>query len=438
MSETNRYRLLLVDDEVSILNTLQRQLRKSCFELHIANSGKEALEILEQARIHIVISDMRMPEMSGAELLSEVKHLYPNTIRILLTGYSDMESTITAINEGGIFSYVTKPWNRDELSELLNKAVDHLKSKQNKNKAIKKLHNENQKLTRVANNLHSKLMASRKEVKQVSAFMDMAKHDIEQAYDMAVEVFANLIDLKMPGENGVNREVAQLCEFVGRCLQLPESEIRNLRLAGMLHNIGQIGLPFNLLSQPISKLDEKELEAFMQYPRMGEQALMVLEPLQSVTRLIRLHKEYRDGSGYPDQLCGSEIPLSASILTAAVDFKAYIGGRINGEKMSEKQAARSMEDNSERYDKEVLGWLRKLSIMEDLPDVEIQLISPHALQDGMRIAEDIYTDSGILMLSQGHQLTQLLISKLMNIEGRLRKSVAIYADSSLDLEEVIT
>lgn len=115
--------LLFVDDEPSILSALRRLMRKTPYECLFANSGKEALEILESSSVDVVISDMKMPEMSGDQLLAEVAKHYPETVRIVLSGYSEEKMVMAAINEGRIWGFIHKPWNETELRQAIEQAV---------------------------------------------------------------------------------------------------------------------------------------------------------------------------------------------------------------------------------------------------------------------------------------------------------------------------
>lgn len=116
--------ILLVDDEMEILRSLKRELRKENFNLTTANSAIEALEILKEKSFQVIISDNRMPKMTGIELFEQVKELYPETMKIVLTGYTDMESAIKAINNGEIHKFVTKPWKREQLLEHIYSALE--------------------------------------------------------------------------------------------------------------------------------------------------------------------------------------------------------------------------------------------------------------------------------------------------------------------------
>ena len=122
MNETSKHPILLVDDEPEILYSLKGLLRRE-FELYTAESGTEAVEILKRHAIHVIMTDQRMPEMTGVQLMRRVKNEYPEAIRIVFTGYADIKAVIEAINNGGLYRYITKPWDPDELIEVLHEAV---------------------------------------------------------------------------------------------------------------------------------------------------------------------------------------------------------------------------------------------------------------------------------------------------------------------------
>jgi DNA-binding NtrC family response regulator len=122
MTQTKKHPILLVDDEPEILFSLQGLLRRE-FELHTAESGAQALEILQQHPIHVIMSDQRMPEMTGVQLMHRVKDAHPEAIRIVFTGYADIRAVVDAINNVGLYRYITKPWDPDELIEVLHQAA---------------------------------------------------------------------------------------------------------------------------------------------------------------------------------------------------------------------------------------------------------------------------------------------------------------------------
>src|SRR5947209_20525978 len=123
MTQSSKHPILVVDDEAEILFSLRGLLRRD-FVVHTAESGQEAMEILQQQTIHVVMTDQRMPVMTGVELLGRVRGEWPDAIRMVFTGYADIKAVIDAINQGHIFRYITKPWDPDELRAVLHQACD--------------------------------------------------------------------------------------------------------------------------------------------------------------------------------------------------------------------------------------------------------------------------------------------------------------------------
>ena len=117
--------VLCVDDELNVLRSLKRLLRKEPFRLLIAESGAEALEVLKKEEVHVVCSDYRMPGMTGTELLSKVAELYPLTVRVVLSGYADIAAIVEAINNGHIYRFLSKPWNDEQLKANLKSCLEH-------------------------------------------------------------------------------------------------------------------------------------------------------------------------------------------------------------------------------------------------------------------------------------------------------------------------
>jgi len=122
MPDDQKPSLLVIDDEPEILQSLKGLLRRE-FDLHLAQSGPEALEILGRHPIEVILTDQRMPGMTGTELMARARREFPDSIRIVFTGYADIKAVVDAINRGGLYRYLTKPWDPDELVEVLNDAA---------------------------------------------------------------------------------------------------------------------------------------------------------------------------------------------------------------------------------------------------------------------------------------------------------------------------
>src|SRR5450432_2831088 len=118
-----QWAILCVDDEQNIVSSLRRIFRQHSYRVLTATSGAEALGLLERESVDLVISDMRMPEMDGAQFLEQVRNRWPDTVRLLLTGYADMEATIGAINRGEIYRHIDKPWNDDDVVTTVRRGL---------------------------------------------------------------------------------------------------------------------------------------------------------------------------------------------------------------------------------------------------------------------------------------------------------------------------
>jgi DNA-binding NtrC family response regulator len=138
--------ILFVDDEEKVLKSLQRGLLDEPYNLLFATSGKEALKILESNEVHVIVTDMRMPEMSGLELLRIVKEKYPKIVRLVLSGYTQVTTLLTAINQGEIFKFITKPWRlEEEFRSVLQQAIDYYNLRNERDELLAELekHREN-------------------------------------------------------------------------------------------------------------------------------------------------------------------------------------------------------------------------------------------------------------------------------------------------------
>lgn len=151
------HKLLLVDDEKNVLNCLVRALRQSPYDIQTANSGTEALRIMRDHEFGVIVSDFKMPSMNGAELLNEVKNLYPDTVRIILSGYADLASVTQAINEGSIYRFLFKPYENDVIIENVNEAFREYELVKENQRLARDLEKANSELAALNAGLESKV-----------------------------------------------------------------------------------------------------------------------------------------------------------------------------------------------------------------------------------------------------------------------------------------
>ncbi|NOY62069.1 MAG: response regulator, partial [Gammaproteobacteria bacterium] len=156
--------LLLVDDEIGILRSLERALRGQGYQIHKANSGREGLELLEWNPIGVIVSDHRMPQMTGVEFLSQVKVRYPDTVRIVLSGYIDLKLVTDAINQGAIYKFFSKPWDDDLLRTNIKEAFEHYELRSENARLSKALQDANRALETINQELEQRVEQKSREV----------------------------------------------------------------------------------------------------------------------------------------------------------------------------------------------------------------------------------------------------------------------------------
>lgn len=403
------YTLLCVDDEANILASLRRLFRPAGYRLLTATGSEEALAILEKEAVDLVISDMRMPGMNGAQLLAAVCARWPETVRILLTGHADITSTIEAINRGQLHRYISKPWDDSEVLLVVREGLEKraLLREQARLEALTQAQNEELK------SLNAGLEAK---VAERTAELAQAHEKLKAGFLNTVKTFSNLVELRGGQMAGHSRRVAELARRIGQALRLPPEEAQDLFFAALLHDIGKFGLPDALLGKPFNQLTPDERNEMVKHPAKGEALLMGLEQLRGAARLIRAHHERFDGQGYPDGLSGIAIPLGARILAVANDYDAIQQGAISAKRASAEEALAYLRaGRGHRYDPTVLDAVEKLLGNPSREAAPLALRSDK-LRPGMVLARDLVTRDGILLLAHGFLIDESLVRQIQGFE----------------------
>ncbi len=413
--------LLIVDDEPNVLSALRRLFRPHGYQILLAESGKKALEILSESNVDLVISDMRMPGMDGAEFLSQAARRWPDMIRILLTGQADLDATIRVVNEGHISRYVSKPWDDEELVTTVQRGLEQRYSELERRRLVKRIAQYNEELKTLNQRLAREVVARREEAAQSASFEDMSHQELKDSYLTAIPVFANLVDMREGASKGHGRRVADLARCIAERMELKPQLVQDIYHAGLLHDAGKIGLPDPVVEKPFSALNSKERKQLEAHSVLGEAVLLALEPLHDTARLIRGHHESYNGTGYPDRLAGEKIPLGARILRVANDFDAAQVGHLVERTVSAAEARALIEKHSgQLYDPEVA--VVALEVLESEKGRfqvdtggEIRIDSG-SLREGMVLMREVVNPSGILLLPVGNCLTTAQIQRLHEFE----------------------
>lgn len=424
--------LLFVDDEANILASLKRLFRPLGYRIFTAESGSQGLEIMADESVDLVISDMRMPEMSGAQFLEKVREDWPDTIRILLTGYAEIDATIDAINKGQIYRYISKPWEDNDIVLIVRHALRQKLLEQEKKRLEELTRKQNEELMELNASLEDKVKARTEEVRQTMGFLEVAHEKLKKSFLTSIQVFSNLTEMRSASMMGHSRRVAELARCIAQRMNMREAEVQDVFIAGLLLDVGKIGLPDSVLDKPFASLTGEERSKVVKYPVKGQMALMALEQLEGAAQLIRSHRERFDGMGYPDRMAGFNIPLGARILALANDYDMAVTGTAFTKPVKQAEVLSAIQnDAGRRYDPAVVDAFmnimckgRGAGATHD-PKTEVPLRSGQ-IKPGMVLSRDLVTVTGEMLLSKGYTLNEQLIEQIMGFERMDGNPLTIY------------
>lgn len=423
--------LLFVDDEANILSSLRRLFRPLGYQILTATSGKEGLELLQGNNIDLIISDMRMPVMDGATFLARAAEQWPDTVRILLTGYADMESTVAAINEGKIYKYISKPWEDNDITLSVKYALEKKYLEKDRDRLLQLTRKQNLELKDLNASLEDKVKARTEELRQTMAQLELNYKTLKYSYVSSVKVFSNLIEMREGAIAGNAQRVADRAQELALRLGMNKEDAQNVMIAGLLHGIGKVVLPDTIIRTPYNMLNADEKRKFHKYPVIGEGALMALEPLNDAAKQIRHHLEHYDGKGHPEQLKADDIPLGARILAVVIDYESLQNGTFSKEEVSGKQVHDFLLKNcGKRYDPAIVEEFLKLLGDELNKKGDFVTVMSNGLEEGMVLAKNIFSADDVLLLAKGQILTDGLISRIQRYENSTEDDVVIYINNT--------
>jgi len=291
--------ILIVDDEINILKAFKRNMPTS---LHVdyCDNPLEALEMLKKKEYAVVISDINMPQMNGIEFINKVMSTYPDTIRVILTGYANVDYAVEAINKGHVFRFLSKPVHINMLIKVIN---DSLEQSQN---------------TLARKQLYS---------------LNIQKEQMEAM----VNALAKVVELRDPYTSGHQSRVSEMAVKIAKKLGWDNDRTLGLSLASMVHDIGKIYVPAEFLNKP-GKLTDTEFVIIKQHPSIGHEILSVADFKWPIADIVLQHHEKYDGKGYPNNLKGDEIMDEAQIISVSDVYDAMCNRRPYREGLGEKTA----------------------------------------------------------------------------------------------------
>jgi response regulator RpfG family c-di-GMP phosphodiesterase len=418
---TVKQKVLCVDDEVNILKSLRRLFITEPLELMTASSGAEALELMNHHQFDLIISDMRMPSMDGAEFLTRAYQIQPECYRMLMTGYADIQSTIAAVNSGKISRYIAKPWNNQELIIAVQDGLKLVMLQKHNHALQQQVLEQNRQLKLLNQDLENRVELRTTQLKQILTQLKFSMKQVENQNQSLMKVLYNQINVNPLIDGQFALRLSYLCRNLARHMGLSPQQQEHLALAGMLSEIGLSGLPPTLLSKPTRTLDENEWLRYREHTRFAEEILSPATAMAPVAEIIRHQYEVFNGSGYPDQLNAEHIPLGSRILAVARDYYGYLNGRLLPRRIDANNALRMMrQQQGAIYDPLVLMALSEISAgavpVETVSSPSLSgSLSLDQLQPGMKLKANVYNQKNMLLLPEGQILTEAVLTKLRRL-----------------------
>ncbi len=375
------------------------------YEVFTAGSGLEGLKLLlDNPHIGLIVSDQRMPGMSGVDFLEKSREIRPEAVKILLTGYSDINATIDAINKAGALRYITKPWQDAELLQVIREALQRYELAADNRRLAAIVSRQNEELKAWNAQLEVYVQQQTIDLQNQNRELARLSERIRSDFKSIIRAFANLIELRDRAVRNHSRNVAELAVRSAQRLGLGGKDVEAIMVAGLLHDIGKIGSTDTMLLKRSEELNGEELKEYRLHPIRGQTAIDGIEDLRAAGRLIRHHHENFDGSGFPDGLAGEKIPLGARLIAAADHLDRNLAPTVLPDEeclvsLLEREAGARLDPKlTAAMVPAALELFQKIAPKADMREKELK---PEDLKPGMIVSRDVRSGSGLLLLSKG-------------------------------------
>lgn len=437
----DKLNVLLLDDENDILKALNRVLRMD-YNVVTFDNGAEALEYLQENPIHIIISDMRMPEMDGADFLAKVREMQPQTVRLLLTGYADIQSTVRAVNAGGIHTYISKPWDNENLKLIVARAAEFYRLTRDKERltieleernkelevANQALAENNQKLAEFNQELEVKVQERTLELQDTNKRLEVSLASRNKTFKDILAMVTAIIQHRTGFPADHAERIANQAKSVAIKLKLPETVASHVYLCGLMHQIGLIGESGN--DWKVVKVDQDSDIPITPNvnPILGAEIVGRIKRFEPLMEIIRHQDELYDGTGKPDHFQGEQIPIGARIIKVVKDYDFFVSGANNPRRMHTKSAQGYLRQQAGIcYDTQVVeAFITIVSAVTRIEEGMELCVSLNEVRPGMIIKRDIYLPNGSLMLTAGNKMNESLLRKLKDLEQEMNMPIPVY------------
>lgn len=306
--ESFRHHVLVVDDEKNLCDRIKHELDKEGYLVTAIYDSEEGLNYFKNNRVDIVIADLKMPGMSGLEMLKQCREITDNFISIIITGHGDQETAIGALRMS-ISDYLKKPILLEELIISVDKGAELLLLQRDLSAHKRELEIETAIKKQYADNLEKIVEERTKELQQ-------SYEKLRKTMEGAINTMSKIVEVKDPYTAGHQQRVSQLTTAIAKELNLSPDKIEGIRIASLVHDIGKISVPTETLSKSTT-LSGIEFSLIKEHSRIGYDILKAIDFSYPVANIVLQHHERLDGSGYPNNLKGDKILLEAKIIGVA-------------------------------------------------------------------------------------------------------------------------
>lgn len=412
-------RLLVVDDEEVIRLALRELLAREGYQVVTAPNAIEALEVVQQFSLALVLTDQRMPQMTGLEFLARVKQLQPEATRVLMTGVPELGTIIDSINNGEIFRFLVKPWLREELLATVKNGVQRFELAQRNAALRRSALVMNETLAALNQSLEQQVARVAAQNRQ----LELLNHALDQNLHRSVELCLQSLEMFHPSLGAQARRAGELCRAMAEGLRLPADQRRVLEVSAWLHDIGLVGVPrriIKLAQRAPDALNPAARALIEPHPVRGQELAGFVHHLADVGVVIRSHHERFDGGGYPDRLAGESIPFLARLLAVAAAFAE--SPRKEAETLEHLQGG-----SGTWFDPEAVRIFLRHRPPAIAPRRQREVLVSE-LQPGMVLARNVCAADGLVLLPEGQQLDAARIEKLrwQTPANSIRRSLWVY------------
>jgi response regulator RpfG family c-di-GMP phosphodiesterase len=401
MPAEEQSKILFVDDEENVLRSLRRLFIDEGYEIFTVTSAREGLEVLRDNEIAVIISDQRMPQMSGEEFLESAKRIRPDSVRIILTGYADAATAIDAINKGAAYRYLTKPWNDDDLILTIRGAVEQYRLVKENAYLTELTKKQNEELRKWNTELETYVQEQTVDLTYKNKELLEMNQKLRRNFREFTITISNLIELRDKSVANHSNNVAVISREITGTLGLSGNEVQNIAIAAQLHDIGKIGINDIVLLKTVESLAPYEMHEYRKHPVRGQAALDSNEVFREAGVLIRHHHESMNGNGFPDGLAGDKIPLGSRIISIADKYDRLLTSRTMEAALEEIHDLLEREFDPTLY-YPLVEAAKAATQSVPLMNRKVEKgMHPADLMPGMVLSENVRSGTGVLLISKG-------------------------------------